>query len=177
MIVYRHADPRFPFLWESADQPAARWHGSGEGPVQYFADTPDGAWAEFLRHEGITEGSELANVRRALWAVEVPNHLPTETPRLPEVLLIGGFDTYEECRSEARRLRNKGAVALRAPSAALLPGSARGWKVDGGLQPAADRDGTVLAVFGARPDFVGWTAAFAARPRLDLLTRIRHLPL
>lgn len=177
MIVYRHADPRFPFLWESADQPPARWHGSGEGPVQYFADTPDGAWAEFVRHEGITEESELANVRRALWAVEVPDHLTAETPRLPEVLLVGGFETYEECRSEARRLRKNGAVALRAPSAALLPGSARGWKVDGGLQPASDRDGTVLAVFGVQPDFVGWMAAFAARPRSDLLVRVRHLSL
>jgi hypothetical protein len=175
MIAYRHADPRFPFLWESADQPGARWHGSGEGPVQYFADTPDGAWAEFLRHEGITEESELANVRRALWAVEVPDDLPAEMPRLGEALLVGGFDTYEECRSEARRLRNNGAVALRTPSAALVPGSARGWKVDGGMQPAADRDGTVLAVFGPRPDFVGWMAAFAARPRSDLLARVRNL--
>jgi hypothetical protein len=175
MIVYRHADPRFPFLWESADQPPARWHSSGEGPVQYFADTPDGAWAEFVRHEGITEESELANVRRAVWAVEVPDDLPAETPQLAEALLTGGFDAYEECRSEARRLRNNSAVALRAPSAALLPGSARGWKVDGGLQPAADRDGTVLAVFGPRPDFVGWVAAFSARPRSDLLTRVRHL--
>jgi len=57
----------------------------------------------------------------------------------------------------------------------LLAGSARGWKVDGGLQPAADRDGNVLAVFGTRPDFVGWVAAFAARPRSDLLARVRHL--
>ena len=54
MILYRHADPRFPFLWESSEQPPARWHDSNEGPVHYFADTPDGAWAEFLRHEGIT---------------------------------------------------------------------------------------------------------------------------
>jgi RES domain len=175
MIVYRHADPRFPFLWESASQPSARWHGSGEGPVQYFADTPDGAWAEFLRHEGITEESELANVRRALWAIEVPNALPAETPQLAEVLLTGGLDTYEACRSEAKRLRNDGAVALRAPSAALLPGSAHGWRVDGGLQPATDRDGTVLAVFGPRPDFVGWMAGLAAQPRPDLLPRVRHL--
>jgi hypothetical protein len=57
MIVYRHADARFPFLWEGASQPPARWHGPGEGPVQYFADTPDGARAEFLRHEGIVEES------------------------------------------------------------------------------------------------------------------------
>jgi hypothetical protein len=60
-------------------------------------------------------------------------------------------------------------------SAALLPGSARGWKVDGGLQPARERDGTVLVVFDSRPDFVGWMAAFAGRPRSDLLARVRHL--
>jgi hypothetical protein len=175
MIVYRHADPRFPFLWENADQPPARWHGPGEGPVQYFADTPDGVWAEFLRHEGITEESEVVNVRRALWAVEVPDDLTADAPRLPQTVLTGGIETYEECQREARRLRNNDVRALRAASAALLPGSARGWKVDGGLQPAAERDGNVLAVFGARPDFVGWMAAFAARPRADLVARVRHL--
>jgi hypothetical protein len=175
MIVYRHADPRFPFLWENADQPPARWHGRGEGPVQYLADTPDGAWAEFLRHEGITEESEVVNVRRALWALEVPDDLTAEAPRLPQAVPTGGIDTYEQCQREARRLRNNGVRAIRAASAALLPGAARGWKVEGGLQPAAERDGTVVVVFGARPDFVGWMAAFAARPRSDLLTRVRQL--
>ena len=175
MIVYRHADPRFPPLWESADQPPARWHGPGEGPVQYFADTPDGAWAEFLRHEGITEEAELVNVRRALWAIEVPDALATDAPCLAQPVLTGGTATYEQCQKEARRLRSTGAQALRAPSAALLPGGARSWKIDGGLQPAAERDGTVVAVFGPRPDLVGWMAAFAARPRSDLLSRVRHL--
>lgn len=175
MIVYRHADPRFPFIWESAIQPPARWHGPGEGPVQYFADTPDGAWAEFLRHEGIAQESELVNVRRTLWAVEVPDALPTEQPRLGLAVLTGGTATYEKCRKSARRLRSRGALALRVPSAALIRGGARGWKVAGGLQPAAPRNGTVLAVFGARPDFIGWVAAFAARPRSDLLSHVRHL--
>ena len=175
MIVYRHADPRFPFLWESADQPAARWHGSGEGPVQYFADTPDGAWAEFLRHEGIAEESDLLNVRRALWAIELPDDLPMEAPDLAEPVLTGGTATYEECRKEARRLRTRGTQALRSPSAALLSGGARGWKVDGGLQLAAQRDGTVVAVFGPQPELVGWMAAVGARPRSDLLTRVRFL--
>jgi hypothetical protein len=174
MIVFRHADPRFPFLWESTDQPSARWHSPGEGPVQYLADTPDGAWAEFLRHEGITEESELVNVRRALWAVDVPEDLSAEAPKIAQHVLTGGIETYEECRAEARRLRKNGVRALRALSAALLPGSAGGWKVNGGLQPAAERDGTVMVVFGARPDFVGWIAAFAARPRSDLLVRVRH---
>ena len=175
MIVYRHTDPRFPFLWESAEQPPARWNGPGEGPVQYFADTPDGAWAEFLRHEGITLETEIVNIRRALWAVEVPDDLPAETPDLPVSVLTGRLPTYDECRLEARRLRNRGTIALRAPSAALLPRGARGWKVDGGLQPGVERDGIVFAVFGPRPDFVGWLAAFAGRPRSDLLARVRHL--
>jgi hypothetical protein len=175
MIVYRHCDPRFPFLWESAGQPPARWHGSGEGPVQYFADTPDGAWAEFLRHEGITEDSELLNVRRALWAIELPEETATASLSLAHSVLTGGTATYGECQQEARRLRAEGAKALRAPSAALLPGGARGWKVEGGLHPAAERDGTVLVLFGPQPYLVGWIAAFAARPRSDLLARVRHL--
>ena len=32
MIAFRHADPRFPFLWERGTQPAGRWHAMGEGP-------------------------------------------------------------------------------------------------------------------------------------------------
>lgn len=175
MILYRHADARFPFLWESSDQPAARWHGSGEGPVQYFADTPDGAWAEFLRHEGITKNSELANVRRALWAVEVPDGIPVDAPGIGKTVLTGGVDTYEECRKDAGRLRNRGVAVLRTPSAALAPGSAGGWKVEGGLQPAAARDPMVLVYFGARPEFVGWMAVFAGRPHSNLLSRVRHL--
>jgi len=175
VILYRHADPRFPVLWESAEQPAARWHGPGEGPVQYLADTPDGAWAEFLRHEGIREEAELVNVRRALWAVELPSGFTAATPALPAHLLRGGIPTYVECRKEARRLRDQGAGALQAPSAALVAGGARGWRVAGGLRPAADRDGQIFAVFGPRPDFVVWIAAFAARPREELLTRVHHL--
>ncbi len=175
MIVYRHADPRFPFLWEDDEQPPARWHGHGEGPVQYLADTPDGAWAEFLRHEGITQESELVNVRRALWAIEAPDELRPEAPGVDEGVLVGGLGAYEECREEARRLRKRGTQALRSPSAALLPGSAGGWKVEGGLQRAAERDGFVFAVFGTRPDFVGWMATFAGRPPSDLLARVRHL--
>jgi len=175
VILYRHADPRFPFLWERADQPAARWHGENEGPAHYLADTPDGAWAEFLRHEGIRREAELENVRRALWAVEVPDAIGAAAPELSAELLRGGADTYEACRAEARRLRDGGAGALRAPSAALVPGGARGWKVDGGLQPAPDRDGKVIVLYGLRPDLVGWPAALPGRPPADLLARVRPL--
>ncbi len=84
MIAWRNADPRFPFLWEEGgSQPAARWHAGGEGPVQYLSDTPDGAWAEFLRHEDLRDPEELSCVRRSLWAVDIGSeHLArAELPR------------------------------------------------------------------------------------------------
>lgn len=174
MILYRHADPRFPFLWESPDQPAARWHHAGEGPAHYLADTPDGAWAEFLRHEGITKDEELENVRRALWAVEVPDRIRPSSPELPEQILCGGIDSYEACRAEARRLRQLGILELIAPSAALVRGGAGGWNVNGGLRPAPPRDGSVIVLFGPRPHLVGWAAVSVGRPRASLLQRVRH---
>ena len=175
MILYRHADSRYPFLCESSEQEPARWHGEGEGPVQYFADTPDGAWAEFLRHEGIREESELENVRRALWTVEAPESPAAAIPKLSRASLTGGLASYAACRKEARRLRALGAQSLRAPSAALLPKGAWGWKVDGGLHTATEKDGAVIALFGPRPNLIGWLAAFAARPHPELLRRVRPL--
>jgi hypothetical protein len=175
MIVYRHADARFPFLWEGASQPPARWHGPGEGPVRYFADTPDGARAEFLRHEGIVEESEVVNVRRAMWAVEAPDDLPAAAPRLSAPVLTGGIATYEECTEGGAPVACQRREGVARAFSRFASRRREGWKVDGGLQPAAERDGTVLAVFGSRPDFGGWMAAFAARPRSDLLGRVRHL--
>ncbi len=174
MICYRHADPRLPFLVETAEQPAARWHDHGEGPVQYFSDTADGAWAEFLRHEEITDPQDLAAVRRALWAVDIPED-DYEVPDLIREVLTGGPDAYPACREEARRIQSSGAPGIIAPSASLLPGEARGWRVDAGLAPGPDRDGQTIVVFGRRPDLVGWAAAAEGRPRDDLLRVVRQL--
>jgi hypothetical protein len=173
VIVFRHADPRFSFLWEDASQPPARWHGEGEGPVHYFADTPYGAWAEFLRHEEIRDEEDLAGVRRALWAIELPRP-PSRVPGIPPQLLTGGSETYAACRQAARQLRRKGARGLRAPSAALVSGGARGWRVEGGLQEASPRDGQVYVLFGRRPRLVGWAAVTEGAPPGHLLPRVRH---
>jgi hypothetical protein len=173
MIGFRHADPRYPFLWEDTSQPAARWHGAKEGPAHYFCDTPDGAWAEFLRHEEITDPEDVATIRRALWAVELGDE-PSREPDLPLKTLTGGPETYSRCQAEARRLRRLGAVRIVAPSAALLPGAARGWRVDGGLQPGPPRDGKVIVLFGSRPNVIGWAVTSEGRPGTDLLSRVRH---
>jgi hypothetical protein len=173
MILFRHCDPRFPFLWESAEQPPARWHGAGDGPVHYFADTPDGAWAELLRHEEIRNPEDLAGIRRALWAVEIADPGDAK-PDLRDDVLCGGPESYPACQDEGTRLRSLGFSGFRTASAALLPDGARGWIVDGGLQEGPGRYGEVLVLFGLRPDLVGWRAADEGRPHQGLLSRIRH---
>ena len=173
MIVFRQTDSRYPFLWETADQPPGRWHAAGEGPAHYFADTPDGAWAEFLRHEEITEIDDLVTIRRQMWAVEIGGGR-AEPVRLAYRVATGGLDTYPWCQSEARRLRVRRVRRIVAPSAALTKGHAGGTIVSNGPQPAPPRDACVIVVFGATDSLVGWVAAEAARPPDDLLDRVRH---
>ena len=174
MIVFRHADPRLPFLWETAGQPSGRWHEAGKGPAHYLADTPEGAWAEFLRHEEITDAADLAGVRRAMWAIEIPD-LPKARPKLPKGTLRGGTATYARCRREAERLRKGGATGLVAPSAALEPEGARGSRVDGGLKRGPAREPKVIVLFGRRPDLIGRAVVDKGRPPAELLAYVRYL--
>lgn len=175
MIWFRNVDRRWPFLWEDVTQPPARWHGVGEGPAQYLADTPDGAWAEFLRHEEITDPADLSGIARSLWAIEVPDDQPAAPPRLTPDVLRGSLDSYPDCQAEARDLRDGGATALAAPSAALIDGGARGEHVRAGLVEADDRDGRVLVLFGARPEVRGWLCTGEGRPSERLLALVRPL--
>jgi hypothetical protein len=175
VIWFRNVDRRWPFLWEDEAQPPGRWHGPGEGPVHYLADTADGAWAEFLRHEEISDPADLEGITRSLWAVEVPDDEAVVPPELPLRALRGGLASYRRCRLEARRLRGEGARGLDAPSAALRAGGARGEVVRGGLREAGRRDGRVLVLFGPRPDLRGWVCTAAGRPRDRVLALVRAL--
>ena len=172
MIAFRHTDPRFPFLREDVPQPAGRWNAPGQ-LTHYFSDTPDGAWAEFLRHEEIVDPADLSTVRRALWAVDIGDE-PLVSPDLPQDRLTGGPSSWSACQRWASSVRDRGVGAITAPSAALQHGGAHGWKVDGGVQPGPVRDGKVFALFGPRPDMVGWPATVAGRPGEELLARVRH---
>lgn len=173
MIAYRHVDRRFPFLWEGPGQPPARWHDAGDPPTQYLADTPDGAWAEFLRHEEITDPADLATVRRSLWAVDLGT-VTLPRSRLPIRTMTGGRASHSACRAEARRLRARQAAGLVAVSAALKPGRAGGWRTQGGLTAGAPRDGHTIMLFGERPDLVGWKACDEGAPGRELLQAVRQ---
>ena len=172
MIAFRHADPRFAFLRERVPQPAGRWNTPNE-LTHTLCDTPDGAWAEFLRQEEIVEVEDLRTIRRDLWAVEIGGE-PTASPSLPPHTLTGGPATWLDCQGEATRLRAVGATGMTAPSAALLEGAAHGWQTLGGLGRGEYRDGKVFALFGSRPDLVAWCAAASGRPSERLLAQIRH---
>jgi hypothetical protein len=173
MIGFRQADPRFPFLWESGAQPPGRWHGAGEGPVHYIADTPNGAWAELLRHEEITEPADVATIRRALWAIDI-GQAAAEAVRLSPATATGDPETYGRCQAHARRARARGVTRLSAPSAALLPGAAAGIVVAGGERPAPARDGRVIVIFGPPDGLVGWQVVADSSPPARLLPHVRH---
>jgi hypothetical protein len=122
----------------------------------------------------ITEPSDLATVRRAIWAIEIGEADP-HTVSLPHATLTGGLDTYRACQAHARRLRARGAERLVAPSAALLPGAATGRKVVAGQEQSADtREGRVIVIFGDPAGLVGWKAVVGAPPD-ELLRRVRTL--
>ena len=173
-LGFRHADSRYPFFWEVADQPSARWHRDGEGPVQYLADTSDGAWAEFLGHEEITDPDDLAGIARSIWAVELPEDVDAAEPvAMPEA--TGGLDSYPDCQAYAARRRTAGVRMLRAPSAALVRGGAHGQVTDGGLQDAPTRDGIVWVLFGRYALLRGWRVVAGGRPDARLLPLVRPL--
>jgi hypothetical protein len=175
MIVYRNTDVDAPFFWSSDRQPAARWHGDGEGPVQYLSTSPDAAWAEFLRHAGITDPADLAGIERTMWTFEIDDAEPSTEARLDVATMTGGLASYPECQAEARRLRRTGATRIVAPSAAKEPGSPSGWLSDPDLRPGpSDVEETVLLV-GARPGQLGQMAAPVARPHASLLPFVRPL--
>lgn len=173
MIVFRHGDPRYPFLWEKPEQPAARYHADNDGPAQYFADTADGAWAEFIRHAEITDPDELELVQRALWCVEIPDHKPAVAFGLSHAVATGDKTSYAACRDYARSLRNVGEKRLHAPSAALVPGGAKGWKVDNGLKPGAPKEGIVVVIFDYLPNVIGWKVCVGSPP-VEVLSITKH---
>lgn len=175
MIVFRNTDVDVPFSWDSDRQPAQRWHDDGEGPAQYTSSTPDASWAEFLRHNGITDADDLAGIERTMWAVEIDDDEPTGLPVLPIATLTGGVSSYPACRRESARLRGSGSTRLIATSAAVLPGTPSGWLSRADLVPGPARDEVTMVLFGARPEFVGWVTATHGQPDPSLLGRVRHL--
>jgi hypothetical protein len=175
--MWRNTPPGLPFLWEQDNVFPARWHGRGDGPAQYLADTPAGAWAELLRHEEIVDPADVAGLARDLWAIEVPDPVTAGATPMEgdDAVLRGGLESYARCQALAASARAEGATAVTAPSAALEPGQAAGWRVDGGLVRDEPADGQVLVLYGRRPGLIGQLAVAAGHPSAELLASVRPL--
>lgn len=172
MIVFRNTNSRYPFLWETSFQPAARYNAENDGPAQYFADTTDGAWAEFIRHAEITDPEELEDVRRTLWCVEIPDD-SYENVQLAYDKVTGDKTTYAECQTYAKSLREKGTLRLKAPSAAIKRDHAGGFRVQDGLKPGIPRSGNIFVLFEFLPNSHGWRATVAGPPE-EILNITHH---
>ncbi len=172
MIVFRNTNSRYPFLWETSLQPAARYNAENDGPAQYFADTADGAWAEFVRHAEITDPEELQDVRRALWCVDIPGE-SYETVELAYEKATGDKSTYSECQKYAKSLREKSILRLKAPSAAIIKDQAGGFRVQDGLRRGVPRPGFIIVLFELLPNSPGWRVAVAGPP-VEILDITHH---
>lgn len=175
MIVFRNCDIDVPFFWEIDRQPGGRWHAPGEGPVQYTSSTASAAWAEFLRHNGVSDPADLPGIERAIWAIEIDDIEPTGRPALAPRVLMGDESSYPACQAEAARIRAGGATRLVAPSAAVTATTGSGWRSETGLQVGPRRDEETMVLFGARPSLVAWIAASPGHPEPELLGRVRPL--
>jgi hypothetical protein len=174
ITLYRQCDSRFAFLWASERQPEGRWHAPGNGPVQYLASSPDGAWAELLRHEGIHDIDDLGGITRALWAVEL-TEVPRERPGLDDATSRGDQASYPACQVEATRIREAGNDGLVAQSAALRGGHVRSWRAVGEANISArERTATVVVLFGPRPDLEGWLIVDRGAPPSHVMAHVRH---
>jgi RES domain-containing protein len=124
---FRYADYDSPF-WSRSNQSAGRWHFLGDEATQYISLSPDGAWAELTRNEGLRTESEVELVRTKLWVVTLnQNGLmdystfeKAESAGFPPEALID--EDWSRCQDEGRRLRNEGHMGVIAPNAAL-PGA------------------------------------------------------
>lgn len=176
VILFRNCPPGRHFYSERVAQRPARWHGQDEGPAQYLATTPDAAWAEYLRHEGINDPLDLSGIERAMWAIEVDEDIMAlPNPDLPVSTLLGDETTYPDCQAEAQRLRGAGHTGLTALSAAVEGAIPSGHRTDGGLVAGPIREELTVALFGLRPRDDGWMACAIGRPSLEQLRRVRHL--
>jgi RES domain-containing protein len=121
--VFRWADYDTP-VWARANN--GRWHRAGAGhSVQYWAYSPEAAWAESLRAQGIREVADIETMRSKIWVGQIcmSDIAVLTDPRWQLWLGITAdalvSDDWSACQDAADTLRAVGANGVVAPSAAL----------------------------------------------------------
>ena len=169
-MAFRWCSYDVPF-WPRPNSRPGRWHRAGEPPTQYWALSPQAAWAELLRAEGLRTEADVTLVEMPLWTCRAPSTGLVDL-REPEGQAAAGIgpddlvsDDWSACQDAGGRMR-KAARGLIAPSAAL-PGH---WSlVLFGGRRAID--------WPARPALasaVPATVAAIGRPHTGLVSQVRH---
>ena len=167
-LGFRVCDRRHPFLWSGAGQGSGRWNRTGDQPVHYLASTPTVAWAEWIRHQEITDPVDLAGVAAALWAVLIPQEWGKK--ELDSVALH--FDQVLDTSAAAQEarlalvehLKKQGAQGLLAPTAALHHSDK--------VLPAVDAQ--VILLWCEARLLPGWCCVPEGRPGAELLPLVRR---
>lgn len=123
-VAFRYADYDTP-LWSRPNTRDGRWHVARTEPTQYFSLSPDGSWADRIRHESLRTETEVAFIRMPLWVARINeqkiadyrNFEKAEAAGFPPDALID--DDWERCQVEAERLRDLGFRGVLSPAAAL----------------------------------------------------------
>lgn len=71
LTLFRYCGDESPF-WAVPNSRPGRWNSAGEQPTQYWSSSPDAAWAELIRFEGLGTEADLDLVRMPIWACRFP---------------------------------------------------------------------------------------------------------
>lgn len=121
--AFRWSTYDVPF-WDRENTRDNRWNYAHVDATQYWALTPEAAWAELIRHEDLRTEADLDLVRMPFWVCRFPSamlvdlRLPVERERfhISEDDLID--DDWTGCQQLAVELRERHQGVI-APSAAL----------------------------------------------------------
>jgi hypothetical protein len=156
--------------------------GSGDQPAHYLASTPTVAWAEWIRHQEITDPGDLAGVAAALWAVLIPQAWGRGDLEPVAMYLDQVLDTSPEAQDArlalVEQLKQQGAQGLLAPTAALhhsdraLPAM----RVSNGNQQPVRlaMPAQVILLWCEAPILSGWCCVPEGRPGAELLPLVRR---
>jgi len=126
-VAFRWSDYDVP-LWTRPNTSPSRWNRAQQDATQYLCLSPEGAWAELIRTEGLRTVQELELISKPMWILHVRERNLADYSTF-EKAKAAGFapqalvdEDCERCQAEGRRLRELGFRGVLAPSAAL-PGA------------------------------------------------------
>ena len=123
LTAFRWTSYDVPF-WGRENSRDGRWNYAGVDSTQYWSLTPDAAWAELIRHEGLRSEDDLDLIRMPLWVCRVPTVMLVDLRRTEDREAHGVThealidDDWTPCQQLATALRARVRGVL-SPCAAL----------------------------------------------------------